>query len=83
MDRTLASTGPARPVSTSSEDASVGLRPDAGSLHDRTLGGCVRLVAAVEAQASVFDQTLGHFMTERSVGASGPTDVAAHSGDVE
>ena len=34
VDRTLASTGPAHPVSRSSEDAGVGLRPDVGSLHD-------------------------------------------------
>ena len=38
VDRTLASTGPARPVSGNNEDADIGLRPDAGSLHDRTLG---------------------------------------------
>ena len=41
-DRTLASTGLAHPVSGSSEGAGVGLRPDAGSLHDQTLAGCVR-----------------------------------------
>ena len=33
-------------------------------------------MAEVKAQASVFDQMLGHFMTGRWVGASGPTDVA-------
>ena len=42
VDRTLASTGPARPVNGSSEDASIGLRSDAGSLRDRTLDGCIR-----------------------------------------
>ena len=42
VDRTLDSTGPARPVSGRSEDAGVGLRPDAGSLRDWTLMGCVR-----------------------------------------
>ena len=36
----------------------------------------VRSVAAVKALASVFDRTLGHFVTERVVGAFGPTDVA-------
>jgi hypothetical protein len=41
-DRTLASTGPACPVSGSSEGIGVGLRPDAGSLCDRTRGGCIR-----------------------------------------
>ena len=35
----------------------------------------VRLVAAVKAQASVFDRMLGHFVTGHVVGASGPTDV--------
>ena len=43
----------------------------------------VRSVAAVKAQASVFDQTLGHFMTGRWLGVFGPTDVAAHRGDSE
>ena len=38
----LVSIGPERPVSGSNEDASVGLRPDAGSLRDRMLTGCVR-----------------------------------------
>ena len=33
VDRTLASTGPARPISGSSEDAGVGLRPDAGRVR--------------------------------------------------
>ena len=42
VDRTLASTGPARPVSRSCENAGVGLRPNAGSLRDQTLSGCVR-----------------------------------------
>ena len=42
VHQTLASTGPERPVSGSSEDTGVGLRPDAGSLRDRTLTGCVR-----------------------------------------
>ena len=37
----------------------------------------VRSVAAVKAQASVFDWMLGHFVIGRSVGAFGPTDVAA------
>ena len=37
----------------------------------------IRSVAALNAQASVFDRTLGHFVTERWVGASGPTDVVA------
>ena len=34
VDRTMASIGPVRPVSRTSEDAGVGLQPDAGSLHD-------------------------------------------------
>ena len=38
---------------------------------------CVRSVAAVKAQASVFDQTLGHFVTGCSVGVFGPADVVA------
>ena len=42
VDRTLVSTGSACLVSGSSEDAGVDLRPDAGSLHDQTLAGCVR-----------------------------------------
>ena len=40
-DRTLVSVGPARPISRSSEDTGVGLWPDAGSLSDQTLEGCV------------------------------------------
>ena len=42
VHRTLVSMGLERPVSESSEDAGVGLRPDIGSLGDRTLIGCVR-----------------------------------------
>ena len=42
VDRTLASTGSARPVSRNSEDAGVGLRPDAGSLRYRTLARCIQ-----------------------------------------
>ena len=42
VHRTLSSTGPERPVSGSSEDAGVGLRPDAGSLRDRTHPASVR-----------------------------------------
>ena len=34
--------GLARPISGSSEDAGIVLRLDAGSLHDRTLAGCIR-----------------------------------------
>jgi len=34
-------------------------------------------VEAVKTLTSVFDQTLGHFVTERGVGASDPADVAA------
>ena len=41
-DQTLVSEGPAHPVSRSSEDVGVGLRPNAGSLSDRTMTGCVR-----------------------------------------
>ena len=41
------------------------------------LGSCVQSVAEENMQASVFDQTLGHFMTGRVVGASGTADVAA------
>ena len=41
VHRTLVSTGSERPVSESSEDTGVGLRPNAGSLHDRTLAGYV------------------------------------------
>ena len=37
----------------------------------------VRSVEAVKTLASVFDRTLGHFMTGHGVGASGPADVAA------
>ena len=40
-DRTLVSEGPARLVCRSSEDAGIGLRPDAGSLSDQTLIGCI------------------------------------------
>ena len=42
VHRMLVSTGPERPVNRSSEDAGVGLRPDAGSLRDQILAGCVR-----------------------------------------
>ena len=42
VHQTLVSTGPERPVNGSCEDADVGLRPDAGSLYDRMLAGCVR-----------------------------------------
>ena len=38
---------------------------------------------AVKMLASVFDRTLGHFVTERWLSASGPTDVAVHRGDIE
>ena len=41
-DWTLVLGGPARPVRRGREDASVGDAPDAGSLDDRTLKGCVR-----------------------------------------
>ena len=37
----------------------------------------VRSVEAVKALASVFDRTLGHFVTGRMVGASGPANVVA------
>ena len=37
----LVSTGPEHPVSGSYEDAGIDLRSDDGSLHDRTLAGCV------------------------------------------
>ena len=40
------------------------------------LDRCVQSMAAVKAQASVFDRTLGHFVTGRMVGVFGPTDVA-------
>ena len=52
MHQTLASTGPVRPVSGSSEDASVGLRPDAGG---------VRLVLLMwqRTEEIVSDRTLG------------------------
>ena len=43
-DRTLATVGPARPVRCNSEDAVSVKGPDAGSLCDRTLAGCVRSV---------------------------------------
>ena len=36
----------------------------------------VRSVAALKAHASVYDRTLGHFMTGRMVGAFGPAEVA-------
>ena len=41
-DWTLVLGGPARPVRRGREDASVGDAPDAGSLGDRTLKGCIR-----------------------------------------
>jgi hypothetical protein len=41
-DRTLVTGGQERPIRGSSEDANVGLRPDAGSQTDRTLEGCIR-----------------------------------------
>ena len=36
---------------------------------------------AVKTLASVFDRMLGHFVTRRVMGASGPADVAVHRGD--
>ena len=42
VHRTLASTGPVRPVSVSGEDVGVGLRSDIGLLRDWMLEGCVR-----------------------------------------
>ena len=47
------------------------------------LGSYIWSVEAVKTLASVFDQTLGHFVTRRWLGASGPADVAVHRGDVE
>ena len=60
MHRTLVSTRPERPVSGSSEDAGVGLRPDAGSLRDRTLEG-VRLVTLMwqHVEETLSDRMLG------------------------
>ena len=45
------------------------------SRGDRTLGSCVRSVAAESVQASVFDQTLALKVTGRWQGASGQADV--------
>ena len=41
----------------------------------RPVGGSVKMLA------SVFDRTLGHFVTGRWRGTSGPADVAAYRGD--
>ena len=40
-----------------------------------------RSMEAVKMLASVFDRTLGHFVTGRWRGTSGPADVAAYRGD--
>ena len=48
------------------EDAGVGLRPDAGSLGDRTLEGCVRSVLTY-ADVGRTEETL----SDRTLGVSG------------
>ena len=56
------------------------------TVSDRTLVsvGPMRPVSgSVKTLASVFDRTLGHLVTRRWRGASGPADVAVHRGDVE
>ena len=45
------------------------------SRSDRTLGACVRSVAAESVQASVFDRTLALKVTRRWQGASSQADV--------
>ena len=52
VHRTLASTGPERPVSESSEDAGVGLRPDADGVHPV-------LLTWQRTEETPIDQTLG------------------------
>ena len=47
------------------------------SRSDRTLGSYVWSVAIESEQASVFDRTLGHFITGRWVAVFGPTNVEA------
>ena len=51
-DRTLVSRGPARPVRRGSDNLASIMRPDAGSLTDRMLEGCVwsELTLAVSGQ---------------------------------
>ena len=56
------------------------------TVSDRTLVsvGPMRPVSvSVKTLASVFDQTLGHFMTGRWLAASGIADVVAHREDRE
>ena len=49
--------------------------------HWSKLDRSVRSVEVVKTLASVFDQTLDHFVTGCWLGASGPADVAAQKGD--
>ena len=56
------------------------------TVSDRTMvlvGPARQVSGSVKTLASVFDRTLGHLVTGRWRGASGPADVAAHRGDVE
>ena len=76
------------PVECGQSDGAIGALDRKDKLHGvhRTLAstGSARLVSgSVKTLASVFDRTLGHLVTERWRGASGPVDVAAYRGDVE
>ena len=54
------------------------------TVSDRTLvsvGPARPVNGSVKTLASVFDQTLGHFMTGCWMGESSPTDMALHRGD--
>ena len=56
------------------------------TISDRTLvsvGPAHPISGSVMTLASVFDQTLGHFMTGRWLATSGVANVAAHKKDRE
>ena len=56
------------------------------TISDQTLvsiGLACPVSASVKTLASVFERTLGHLMTGRRWGASGPADVAAHREDAK
>ena len=59
VHRTLVSTRPERLVNGSYEDAGVDLRPNAGSLCDQTLVGCVWSCRCGSVEETMSDWTLG------------------------